>query len=565
MTVAKGMAVNLFASEEQFPELQNPVQSAVDTKGRLWVAAWPSYPHWRPKDEMNDKLLILEDTDNDGRADTCKVFADGLHNPTGFEFYNGGVYVAQVPDIWFLKDTDGDDVADVRVRVVSGIDSADTHHSVNSFTVGPGGGLYFQEGTFHRTQVETPHGPPVRVADAGVFRFDPLSQEFSAYANYRFANPHGHVFTYWGDDIIHDGTTADPYFGPAISSRMIYPDKHSSGPMVYKKRTRPCSATAILSSQHFPEENRDTLLVCNVIGVQGVLQYRLKEDGSGLNGVEAEPFLLSGDTNFRPVDLEVGGDGAVYILDWQNPLIGHLQHNLRDSNRDHRHGRVYRVRCKDRELVDCPAIADQPVEKLFPLLEDRDNGIRRQAKIELSQYPASDIKAACELWIATLDKQSPEYEHHLLEALWVHQQHHLVNEPLLKRLLGSKDHRVRAASAHVLRAWREEVSDALVLVESLVHDSHPRVRLAGVLICSDIDSTKAAELALEAAKFPCDKFLDYALLETTRTLAPFWKQALTDGQPIVGDNPKRWPICRNAASLGSSSSSAIILICSRDC
>ena len=173
MTVAKGMVVNLFASEEQFPDLQNPVQSAVDTQGRLWVAAWPSYPHWRPKDEMNDKLLILEDTDNDGHADTCKVFADGLHNPTGFEFYNGGVYVAQVPDIWFLKDTDGDDVADVRERVVSGIDSADTHHSVNSFVLGPGGGLYFQEGIFHRTQVETPHGPPVRVADAGVFRYDP--------------------------------------------------------------------------------------------------------------------------------------------------------------------------------------------------------------------------------------------------------------------------------------------------------------------------------------------------------------------------------------------------------
>ncbi len=537
MTVAEGMAVNLFASEEQFPLLQNPVQTAVDTKGRLWVAAWPSYPHWRPKDNMNDKLLILEDTDNDGRADTCKVFADGLHNPTGFEFYDGGVYVAQVPDIWFFKDTDGDDVADVRRRVVSGIDSADTHHSVNSFVLGPGGGLYFQEGTFHRTQVETPHGPPVRVADAGVFRYDPRSQEFQAYSSYRFANPHGHVFTYWGDDIVHDGTMAVPYFGPSFSGRMIHPAKHSSAPTIFKQRTRPCSATAILSSSHFPEKNRDTLLVCNVIGVQGVMQYELEEDGAGLKGVETEPLLMSSDTNFRPVDLEVGGDGAVYILDWQNPLIGHLQHNLRDSNRDHLHGRIYRVHCKDRELLDGPAIADQPIGKLFALLNHRDNNIRYRAKIELSRHPASEIKAACENWIDTLDPKSPEYGHHLLEALWVHQHHHLVNESLLKRLLGSDDHHVRAAAAHVLRAWRKDVADVMALIEQLVHDEHPRVRLAGILICSDIDSVEAAELALETAKFPQDKFLNYALLKATRTLAPVWKQALASGKPFCRDNP----------------------------
>ena len=229
MTVAEGMEVNLFASEEQFPELQNPVQTAIDTRGRLWAAVWPSYPHWKPKDEMNDKLLILEDTDQDGRADKCKVFADGLHNPTGFELYNGGVYVAQVPDIWFLKDTDGDDVADVRQRVIGGIDSADTHHSINSFVVGPGGGLYFQEGTFHRTQIETPHRPPVRVADAGVFRYDPRSQDLQVYSSYRFANPHGHVFTYWGNSVIHDGTSATPFFGPAISGRTIFPAKHERG------------------------------------------------------------------------------------------------------------------------------------------------------------------------------------------------------------------------------------------------------------------------------------------------------------------------------------------------
>src|SRR5262249_11757898 len=145
MTVAKGMKVNLFASEKEFPELAKPVQMAWDTKGRLWVAVWPSYPHWKPKEEMNDKLLILEDTDGDGKADKCTVFADHLHCPTGFEFYNGGVLVAQAPGILFLKDSKGGDKADTRIRVVDGIDSADTHHTANSFTLDPGGALYFQE------------------------------------------------------------------------------------------------------------------------------------------------------------------------------------------------------------------------------------------------------------------------------------------------------------------------------------------------------------------------------------------------------------------------------------
>src|SRR5262249_4430295 len=133
MKVAKGMKVNLFAAEKQFPELVNPVQMSFDTKGRLWVAVWPTYPHWKPKEPMNDKILILEDTDGDGKADKCTVFADGLHCPTGFEFWNGGVLVAQAPDVWFLKDTEGKGKATLRKRVINGIDSADTHHTSNSF------------------------------------------------------------------------------------------------------------------------------------------------------------------------------------------------------------------------------------------------------------------------------------------------------------------------------------------------------------------------------------------------------------------------------------------------
>src|SRR5947209_9481462 len=225
MTVAKGMKVNLFASEKEFPELVNPVQMAWDTKGRLWVAVWPTYPHWKPGEPMNDKLIVLEDTDGDGKADKCTVFADHLHCPTGFDFYNGGVLVAQAPDLLFLKDTDGDGKADVRRRVLSGLDSADTHHTANTFTLDPGGALYFQEGTFHHTQVETPYGPPQRCANAGVFRYEPRAQKFEVYVSYGFANPHGHIFDRWGQDFVYDGTGANPYHGALFSGHVDFPHK----------------------------------------------------------------------------------------------------------------------------------------------------------------------------------------------------------------------------------------------------------------------------------------------------------------------------------------------------
>jgi hypothetical protein len=171
MTLAKGMKVTLFASEKEFPELAKPVQMQFDSQGRLWVAVWPSYPHWKPTEEMNDKILIFEDPKGTGKADKVTVFADHLHCPTGFEFYNGGVLVAQAPDLIFLKDTDGDGKADLRQRVLHGLDSADSHHTANSFALDPGGALYFQEGTFHHSQVETPYGPPQRCANGGVFRY----------------------------------------------------------------------------------------------------------------------------------------------------------------------------------------------------------------------------------------------------------------------------------------------------------------------------------------------------------------------------------------------------------
>ncbi|HEX4795619.1 MAG TPA: PVC-type heme-binding CxxCH protein [Humisphaera sp.] len=522
MTVAQGFKVNLFASEEQWPELEKPVQMSFDDKGRLWVAVWPSYPHWQPEEEMNDKLLVFEDTKGTGKADKMTVFADHLHCPTGFAFYNGGVLLAQAPGLIYLKDSKGTGHADVRERVLEGLDSADSHHTANSFVYDPGGALYFQEGTFFRTQVETAWGPPERSADGAVYRFEPRTFKFETYAGYPFANPHGHVFDHWGTDIVTDGTGAVPYYGPSFTGKVYFPQKHRGAPTVYKQRTRPCPGTEIVSSSNFPDEYQGHFFVANVITVQGILNYKLDEKGSGVVGTEVRPpFLQSNDPNFRPSAMEFGPDGGLYVLDWQNPLIGHLQHALRDPNRDHTHGRIYRIVYTERPLAKPAQIAGASIEQLLDLLKSPIDRVRYHARIELGTHDAKDVTSAIDKWIAALDKNDPEYQHHMMEGLWAYQWQNVVNEPLLKQMLKSPDYHARAAATRVLCYWRDRVDKPLDLLRTMVTDDSPRVRLEAVRSCSFFTSGDAGNIALQCLNKPMDPFLEYTLKETSNTLDRF--------------------------------------------
>jgi glucose/arabinose dehydrogenase len=513
-----GIKAQLFASEKEFPELVSPVQMAWDTKGRLWVAVWPSYPHAKPRQPMHDKLLIFEDTNNDGKADVCKTFSDDLHNPTGFEFWNGGVIVAEGPNVLFLKDTDGDDKYDVKERLIHGIDTADTHHTANSFVLDPGGALYMQEGTFHHSQIETPYGPPQRVANGAVFRYEPRTQKFEVYVSYGFANPHGHAFDRWGQNFVTDGTGAQTYLGAGFSGQVDFPHKHGGMRTVYQQRTRPCPATEILGSEHFPEEFQGNLLVGNVIGFQGILRYKMSDKDSGFLAEELEPLVYSDDPNFRPSDLEMAPDGSLYFIDWQNVIIGHMQHNLRDPSRDHQHGRIYRLTYEGRPLAEPAKIAGEPVEKLLELLKSNEDRVRYRARIELGGRPTAEVMTALASWMSGLDASDPDYEHHVLEGLWLHQNHNVVNEELLKKVLNSPDFRARAAATRVLCYWRDQVDSPLTLLQERVNDENHRVRLEAVRALSFFDSDQALEVAVESLIHPQDDYLAYVLKETMNTL-----------------------------------------------
>ena len=522
MTLGQGLKVELFASEEDFPELVKPVQMSFDTKGRLWVAAWGNYPHWKPRTPMSDKLIILEDTNGDGKADKRTVFAGDLVNPTGFEFWNGGVLVAQAPNLVFLKDTNGDDRYDTRDIILHGFDTADTHHTINSFTFDPGGALYMQEGIFHRTQVESPWGPVTRQADGGVYRFEPRTWKFETYIPFNFPNPHGHVFDQWGRDIVFDATGGQPYYGPSFSTKKYYPAMETkAAPKPGDVRVRPVGGAELLSSRHFPESMQGNLIVLNTIGFRGLLDYKLSEDGAGLKSTEVEPILQSSDENFRPVDAEVGPDGALYFIDWHNPIIGHMQHNLRDTSRDHEHGRIYRVTYPGRPLLKPAQIAGAPIPQLLNLLKEPENRVRCRAKIELSGRDTKTVMSALQTWTAALDPKDPAYEHHMMEALWVRQWHNQVDEKLLTRMLRSSDPWARAAATRVLCYWRDRVANPLALLKVQAVDDHPAVRLEAVRAASFFQTADAGDVAAASLSKPQDRFLSYTFDRTMDTLKRF--------------------------------------------
>ncbi len=502
MQLAKGMQVNLFASEEQFPELIKPVQMAVDTDGRLWAATWPSYPHWNPKEPMRDKLVILPDDDGDGKADRLIVFADGLNSVTGFEFWGGGVLVAAAPEILFLKDTDGDDKADVKIRMLQGISAEDTHHTANSLVIGPDGGLYFSHGVFHVDNSETPT-KTFRSTDSGVYRFDPRTFE----VEFHFPigpNPHGDVFDQWGYQFATDGTGGSGNYiniGKGVGSPKTW----------YQMRVRPVPATGILSSSHFPPENNGNFLICNSIGVLGVLQHKVEYDGADINAVEIEPLLLSSDSNFRPTDLEVGGDGALYISDWQNPIVGHMQHNIRDPNRDHVHGRIYRMTAVGRPLLKPAKMKGKPIDEVLGNFYSKENGTRYRARLELSGRDTKDVTAAVSKWAAGIEPNNPANEQALLEGLWVFEEHRVPNVALATKVLRAKEPRVRAAAIRTLGHWGKKAPGSDTLILAAAREDEPLVRAEAIKAAVSLEGLAGAEVIFEAAMHPTDQQLNLAL------------------------------------------------------
>lgn len=508
LTTPEGYKVELFASEKDFPNLANPMQVSFDNKGRLWVAVMPTYPHYRPGDTLpNDKLLIYEDTDGDGKADKETVFADHLHLPIGFEFSPGGVYVSQEPHLVFLADADGDDKADSKEVVLTGFDSHDTHHAISAFAADPSGAFMMCEGIFLHSNVETPYGP-VRGVDGGFYRFSPQKTKLERTSQLGIPNPWGFAFDEWGQDFFiytsgppwewHlQGSLKPPYGVKAPRGVDLVPDGQA---------VRPTSGLEFVSSRHFPDEVQGDALIGNCIGFLGLKQHSIADEGTGYKTAFRHDLLKSSDGNFRPADFEFAPDGSLYVIDWHNVLIGHMQHNARDPLRDHVHGRIYRITYPSRPLVKPADVSGASVETLLENLKLPEFRSRYRSRRELRSHPVDAVIPAVRKWVAALDKSDPRYAHNILEGLWVTWAMNKVDTDLVKQLLKSDDFHVRSAAVRVVRYNFNLFPDALDLLKQAAADDHGRVRLEAVVAATWYDKPAAAAVVETAESKGIDKW-----------------------------------------------------------
>lgn len=521
--VAEGLEVNLFAAD---PLIKKPIQMSWDAAGRLWVATSETYPHIEPGQRQQDKIVVLEDRDQDGQADKTTVFADGLLIPTGIVPGDGGVYVANSTELLHLADTDGDGRADRRTVVLSGFGTEDTHHIIHSFRFGPDGSLYFNQSIYIHSHIETPWGVR-RLGGGGIWRLEPRSLKLDVYCR-GFVNPWGHIFDAFGQSFATDGAYGEGInyvfpgsaFVTAVDAPRILKGLNPGSP-------KHCGLE-ITSGRHLPDDWQGNLLTNDFRGHR-VCRFVLSENNSSYASREQPELIKTAHVAFRPIDIKMGPDGAIYVADWYNPIIQHGEVDFRDERRDHTHGRIWRVTAKGRPLVAPPRLVGVPTEQLLAALELPEGYTREHAKRVLHERGA-EIVPAVSRWIAGLDVNAADYDRLCLEGLWTLQGVGQVDADLLRTLLSSHEHRVRAAAVRVLFHQLEHIHGALDLLSRAVEDDHPRVRLEAVRALSRCASPRAVEVAMRALDHPVDDSLDFALWQTARDLEKTWLPRIQSGE-----------------------------------
>ena len=538
MMVAEGYEVNLFAAD---PMIRKPLQMNFDPQGRLWVSSSSVYPQIQPGEVANDMVTILEDRDGDGCAEIHTTFADGLLMPTAVLPGDGGCYVANSTEILHLTDRNGDGKADDRRVVFTGFGAEDTHHIIHTFRWGPDARMFFNQSIYIHSHVETPHGVK-RLNGGGIWRFLPRSLALDVYAR-GWVNTWGHAFDYWDRSLVTDGAGSEGIYygfpGAAYSGAAGIPRRlHGMNPGSPKY-----CGLEIVDGSHLPENAQGTLLT-NDFRANRVCRFQLTEEGSGFSSKQLPDLIRSKRVTFRPIDIKLGPDGAIYIADWYNPIIQHGEVDFRDPRRDREHGRIWRVIAKGRPLSPRVDFTKQSIPDLLEDLITQSAYGRDMARRTLWKREPTAVRTAVNAWLDTLDQSMTNFERLQLEGLRLLQAIDRgsiqdVDLSLLTEVLRSSDPRARAAAARIVVDWADRIEDPVGLLAPTVTDDSMLVRLEGVRALATIRGSQAATLVLRAVDQPRDDALDYAIWLACRELQNDWlPEVISNKSPIIA-HPKQ--------------------------
>ncbi len=550
-----GFEVTLWAAD---PLLAKPIQMNFDSKGRLWVAASEIYPQIKPGEKANDKVLILEDTDNDGKADKTTVFADGLLIPTAVEpDQHGGVWVADSTDMVHFSEPDAKTGKATKRRIMlSGFGTEDTHHILHTFRTGPDCRLYMSQSIYIHSHIETPHGVR-RLNAGGIWQYQPQSEKLEVFAR-GWVNSWGTAWNKHGTTFATDGAGGEGinYVVPGaayVTARdvaRILPGLNPGSPKY--------CGLEVVSGRHLPDDWQQNLITNDFRGHR-VCRYIFQEDGSGFVAKEQKELIKSTHPAFRPIDVKMGPDGAIYIADWYNPIIQHGEVNFRDERRDHTHGRIWRVTAKGRKLVDKPKVSGAKVEDLFELLKSPEDWTRSHARRELATRKMDDVLPKLKDWVSAQKDDTAA-----LEALWVRQAFDAVDIDLLSRCVRSASADVRASACRVAGEWVSRHISIPRMLPDLAKDTHPRVRLEAVRALARAPQTEEGTpppVGIAAAlEKPTDKWLDYAVWLSLRETKDQWLPEVKAGKFDFGGDPKKLVFALQAAGEGDVSKPLFTLL-----
>lgn len=463
-----GFEIQLFAAE---PGIQKPMNLAFDGRGRLWVSGSVEYPFAAEPGQGRDTIRVLEDTTGDGRADKITTFADGLNIPIGLYPYRDGVVVYSIPNIYFLRDTDGDDRADRREILYGSLGTpVDTHGMQNAFRRGFDGWLYVNHGFRNDSAITGSDGSSITLNSGNTYRIRLDGSRVEQYT-WGQVNPFGSTFTPDGDLINADchskpltlllrggyySSFGKPHDGLGFAPNMT---EHSHG------------STAIAGAAYcdgaFPQAWYGSLLVANVM-TSRVHRDTLVPHGSSLEAHEEPDLLLCDDPWFRPVDLRFGPDGALYIADFYNRIIGHYEVPLDHPQRDRTRGRIWRV-------VYRGTAQDQP---------------RPLPRLDLTTASTEELIA--ELASPSLDRRMLATDQ-LSDRIGVP-----AIEPLRRTL--ESDSNPQARGVHAMWALYRLKALTLAEIDRLAHDADPSVRRHSMRALAETGggSAQASDLAIAA-------------------------------------------------------------------